>query len=439
MSDAMELYLLALSAYLQDEQDSKHPVLDVLADALANFSAVDIVNVHRDCLQKLTHGSSAGQVSDCWNRTSYDFLTEVMVRCQARISAVPASLLQLKNKYESVLQKLDSGIAIFNEEGCLTFLNLRMAQLLQVPRKALIGSQFVSIVSNRRVPRRLRKSMLHLYREMIEYRVPYNEIVTEQGKHLLVTATYGDDLSGDLLISAKDVTDYKRIEQAAYQNDKLAILGRISAGIAHEIRNPLTSIRGFIQFLKPDFTALGKEEYAAIILAEIDRANHIIYEFLNSSKPSAPIKQNIPVHMLLREVLLLFESEALMHSCRIEVEPIDPQLSVNVDVRQLKQVLLNIIKNAVEAVAHLHDCKGSITAAASRSDHSVRISISDNGNGMSAHTVSRLFDPFFTTKEEGTGLGLSVSYQIVKNHGGKIDVTSELGKGTTFFIWLPLS
>ena len=107
-----------------------------------------------------------------------------------------------------------------------------------------------------------------------------------------MTVTYGDQMDGDFLFSVKDVSDYKQIEQTAYQNDKLAMLGRISASIAHEIRNPLTAIRGFIQLLRPHLLQLGKDEYARIILTEIDRANDIIYEFLNSSKPSAPQKRS---------------------------------------------------------------------------------------------------------------------------------------------------
>lgn len=151
-------------------------------------------------------------------------------------------------------------------------------------------------------------------------------------------------MDGDFLLSVKDVSDFKRIEQTAYQNDKLAMLGKISAAIAHEIRNPLTAIRGFIQLLRPHLVELGKDEYARIILTEIDRANDIIHEFLNSSKPSAPQKSTVSVSSLLKEVVLLTESEAVMKGCQMMLHAPEEELLVSIDVKQIKQVLLNIIK-----------------------------------------------------------------------------------------------
>lgn len=345
--------------------------------------------------------------------------------------------LAVKNKYENILQHLDSGIALFDRYGRLTFVNMNMARLIGVPRSRLIGLSLVRLLRNRGIQRNLRRTMMHLYRQMVDFRTPDHELSLGKDRHLLVTITYEDELDGDLLISVKDVSDFKRIEHAAYQNDKLAILGKISASVAHEIRNPLTSIRGFIQFLKPSLSALGKQEYAEIILSEIDRANQIIYEFLNSSKPTAPIKRNIRIDTLVNDVMMLFESDALIHCCRMEADPIPSDLWVSADVRQVKQVLMNIVKNAVEAVSGRSDGQGLIRFSAARSGPWITLSIQDNGNGMDADTVSRLFDPFFTTKEEGTGLGLSVSYRIIRNHGGKIDVRSKPGEGTTFFIRLP--
>jgi signal transduction histidine kinase len=281
--------------------------------------------------------------------------------------------------------------------------------------------------------------MLRLYKEMLLRRSRYLEFQDASGKHLLVTVTYGDQLDGDYLFSVKDVTEYKQIEQTAYQNDKLAMLGKIAASIAHEIRNPLTSIRGFIQLLRPHLLQLGKEEYARIILAEIDRANDIIYEFLNSSKPSAPMKQKVSVTSLLKEVILLSESEALMKGCQICFESYEEDLNTSIDVKQMKQVILNIVRNAMDAIGELEeDRSGRIDIMTRRDGSYAEITIRDNGKGMDSATKAKLFDPFFTTKAAGTGLGLSVSYRIVRNHGGTIRVASSAGEGTEFKIYLPL-
>ncbi|MNN40158.1 Sporulation kinase E [compost metagenome] len=192
--------------------------------------------------------------------------------------------------------------------------------------------------------------------------------------------------------------------------------------------------------LRPHLVQLGRDEYARIILTEIDRANDIIYEFLNSSKPSAPQKVVVSVSSLLKEVVLLTESEGLMKGCEINLQIPDEAMKISVDVKQIKQVLLNIIKNAMDAIDEVEgDHAGLIDIGAHLDGKFVNISIQDNGNGMDKALLAKLFDPFFTTKEKGTGLGLSVSYRIIKNHRGNISVDSMKGAGTVFLITLPLA
>lgn len=346
----------------------------------------------------------------------------------------------IRNKYENILENLDSGIILFDADGVLTFVNVQMAKLLGVPRKSLTGCTLTQLLRHPQLSRFKKKKILRLFRETIFHRRRFHELVDEYGRSWLITMTYGDQMEGDFLISVKDVSDFKQIEQTAYQNDKLAMLGKISASIAHEIRNPLTSIRGFIQLLRPHLVTLGKDEYARIILTEIDRANDIIYEFLNSSKPSAPETTVISVSSLLKEVVLLTESEALMKGCQIILHTDEePPTFISVDVKQIKQVILNIIKNALDAIDEREhdDVSGRIEISTQLRDKHVSICISDNGGGMDQNTLNHLFNPFFTTKESGTGLGLSVSYRIIKNHGGSISVDSQVGAGTEFVITFP--
>lgn len=346
----------------------------------------------------------------------------------------------IRNKYENILENLDSGIILFDSEGVLAFVNVQMAKLLGVPRKSLTGCTLTQLLRHKHLSRFKKKKILRIFRETVFHRKRYHELVDEYGRSWLITMTYGDQMEGDFLISVKDVSDFKRIEQTAYQNDKLAMLGKISASIAHEIRNPLTSIRGFIQLLRPHLVNLGKEEYARIILTEIDRANDIIYEFLNSSKPSAPETKVVAVSSLLKEVVLLTESEALMKGCQINLHTEEmPPAFISVDVKQIKQVILNIIKNALDAIneQHVENFTGIIDISARDNGKNISICISDNGAGMDQNTLNHLFNPFFTTKESGTGLGLSVSYSIIRNHGGSIAVDSEIGEGTEFVITFP--
>lgn len=344
----------------------------------------------------------------------------------------------VKNKYENVLQHLDNGIILFNSDGLVTFANSQAAKMLDLPCGSMIGCEMKELFSPSCLKPGQRKWTECIYREVMYRHNKQFEVSDNFERFWLVSVTYGDQLDGDLMLSFKEISDIKQIEREANHNDKLAMLGKISAAIAHEIRNPLTAIRGFIQLLRPHLKQLGKDEYAQIILMEIDRTNDIIYEFLNSSKPTAPERTVYRVSSLLRQAVLLTESEALIKGCEVSMLAEPEELLVSIDPKQLKQVLLNLIRNAMDAIEEVKGRKGHILVEAKSSGTNALISISDNGSGIDKASLNRLSDPFFTTKEKGTGLGLSESYRIVKNHGGAISVESALGVGTTFMISLPL-
>ncbi|MCR2802397.1 ATP-binding protein [Paenibacillus soyae] len=446
-------YFPALAEYIRGGKEASLHHANELGKQFYEFNQEEILAVHEECVQELAASVDMKEVPKIYHR-SYIFLTELMitsrdqqpdsaeksVRIRELMPRSDRSFERVKNKYENVLQHMDSGIALFDSDGILSFINVQMAKLLDIPRKTLVGCNIREILLHRDLKISTKRTILRLYREMFLKRSRYYEFQHKDGKHLLATVTYGDDLEGDFLFSVKDVSEYKQIEQSALQNDKLAMLGKIAAAIAHEIRNPLTSIRGFIQLLRPYLLDVGKEEYARIILTEIDRANDIIYEFLNSSKPSAPMKQATSIDHLIREVVMLTESESLLRNCEISVESCQAEAKVSIDIKQVKQVILNLLKNSLDAVEEVqNERRGRIDILLSNDGQYVQIIIKDNGKGMDKSTMSRLFDPFFTTKQEGTGLGLSVSYRIIRNHGGTIRVDSQVGSGTEFSIYLPLA
>ncbi|MFC4103285.1 ATP-binding protein [Paenibacillus xanthanilyticus] len=448
-------YFPALAEYVRSGSEQSLFEATEIGKWLQGVHPEDIIAIHEESMQMLVANVESDEALKLYSR-SFVFLIELMVAFRFRDEREPVplermsaardqvlrsqqSVQMVKDKYENVLQYMDSGLAIFDNDGLLSFVNVQMSRLFDIPRKTLIGCNLRDILLHPKLRKSTRRIVLRVYKEMVLRRSRYFELQDANGRHLLVTITYGDQLDGDYLFSVKDVSEYKQIEQTAYQNDKLAMLGKIAASIAHEIRNPLTSIRGFIQLLRPHLFQLGKEEYARIILAEIDRANDIIYEFLNSSKPSAPMKQNVHIGSLLKEVIMLCESEALMKGSEIQYEAYDDQMTTSVDVKQVKQVFLNMMRNAMEAIEEISEERsGRIDIVIRRDGSYAEITVRDNGKGMDHTVQNRLFDPFFTTKEAGTGLGLAVSYRIVRNHGGSIRVTSSSGEGTDFKIYLPL-
>ncbi|MFC5528632.1 ATP-binding protein [Cohnella yongneupensis] len=453
------LYLPILAEFVRNGGEAARADIDALRQALQDIPADAIMDHHEESVKFLLSYTDLEDRMTFVHR-SLLFITELLIALRlpesaaaseeplpdvnterllmtAAMNAVPIEE-ERPNKFETVLQHMDSGVALFDNAGNLRFLNVPMSRMLQAPRKTLIGCTLYQLFFHSHLKKPIRRSFVRMYREMVLYRRFQGEFQDASGRFLLVTISLIDELDGDYLVSVKDVSEYKQIEQTAFQNDKLAMLGKIAAAIAHEIRNPLTSIRGFIQLLNPFLIEIGKQEYGRIIISEIDRANDIIYEFLNSSKPSAPMKQAVLVGLLLKETILLSESEAHMKGCELQCEVFDPYLMIAIDVKQVKQVFLNMLKNAMDAISEVGNRrKGRIDITARREGAYAVISFRDNGKGMERSTLARLFDPFFTTKEAGTGLGLSVSYRIITNHGGMIHVESQVNEGTEFLIYLP--
>ncbi|MHC0035619.1 PAS domain S-box protein [Pseudoneobacillus sp. C159] len=230
-----------------------------------------------------------------------------------------------------------------------------------------------------------------------------------------------------------DITERKRTEEIIHRQDKLAAVGQLAAGVAHEIRNPLTSMRGYTEFLSLDETDPQRKEFLDIILDEIERVNTIVEEFMVLAKPKAIELEEKNIIPIITNVVSLLEFEARKKNVRLHLECQDEIIQVECDENRLKQVFLNFIKNGIEAMPN----GGDLIVRTSINNHNVQISIQDTGIGISEEKLKKLGEPFFTTKKNGNGLGLMVSFKIIESHNGRVYVESELNKGTTFNIYLP--
>lgn len=231
---------------------------------------------------------------------------------------------------------------------------------------------------------------------------------------------------------------YQKQIEHNYQQEQLASLGQMAAGVAHELRNPLTSIKGFTQLLLEKVTDTDKSRsYLEMIVHEVDRLNHIITSFLQFGKPQRPEVKAGNVNIVLDKTFALIDSQCLMKEITV-IKELNPDLpAVKFDENQLVQVFLNLAQNAINA---LSSGKEGILKLSSSYDGGkfICIQVEDNGVGIAPENIRKIGTPFFTTNEEGTGLGLSICYQIIEQHQGRIDVQSELGKGTVFSIYLPI-
>lgn len=231
-----------------------------------------------------------------------------------------------------------------------------------------------------------------------------------------------------------------QIQKATVTHQHYQNIDKLAAGIAHEIRNPLTTVSGFIQLLKPYLKQIGKEQYAEIALDELNRANQIIYEFLNESKPTEDSKKPISLNKIVKDVSLLYESEAVLKNITINNQFASQDIEIVANDQQLKQVLVNLLKNAMEAIEARQELghKGMINFYTFTGNDKASVFVEDNGCGIKQETLQRLFRPFHTTKVTGTGIGLSVCKKIIEDHLGTLSVDSTEGKGTTFRIDFPL-
>ncbi|MEH7749049.1 PAS domain S-box protein, partial [Neobacillus drentensis] len=214
-----------------------------------------------------------------------------------------------------------------------------------------------------------------------------------------------------ILSIGKDITEkIEETERLIQKSEKLALLGQMAAGIAHEIRNPLTSIKGFIQLLK---TSTPKEEYFEIVLSELDRINEIVGEFLVLAKPSSAVYMAQDIKILLKDVITLINNQSLLNNIQINVEFNDDLPLISCEENQLKQVFLNLLKNAMEAMPK----GGSIRVVVKEKEEgTISVQIIDQGVGIPQERISTLGEPFYTTKEKGTGLGLMTCYKIIEGH-----------------------
>jgi signal transduction histidine kinase len=271
------------------------------------------------------------------------------------------------------------------------------------------------------------------------------------------------ELFRDIAEIAAVVVDNSRAFEHMKSRDRLAALGEMSAGLAHEIRNPLGAIKGAVQVLAK--RSGGGDEWLEIIVEEVDRLNGVVSQFLDYARPLQMHVADVDPGLLLRGVLSLIDAEGLPEGVRVAYLPAERLLDVPMDVEKLKQVLLNLIHNGIEAMApkggtltirtRIHDRRegakvpslrtiapgrsGEVRVRRGRltSDLAVEISIEDEGSGITPDAARKLFIPFFTTKTTGTGLGLAISERIVRGHAGELVIESVAGSGTRLSLRLP--
>ena len=369
-------------------------------------------------------------------------------RLLSRIEELSQEIDRLKNFNESIIQSISSGLILVDNQKKITYINRATENILGYVPEEVIGHGFQTLHLKEKRARRNLIGIPFDHPGDIDTRRE-GTIRRKDGVHIPTGFTINNHLDvhgskiGEIVIF-RDLTNVYKMQEEILRMDRLVSLGEISSGIAHEIRNPLAGIKTTAQAMGEEMGRSDpKREYLNRITKEIDRLNDLLKMFFSFAKPQRPNLDYCHIKDVVNEITPLLIKDIGDRGITFS-EKYDPSLpKVRVDVNQMRQVFLNLFLNAIHAMGSGGELR--IEAEPVCSDHVrhttpdyVQVAVSDTGMGIPSGIISKVFDPFFTTKAKGVGLGLSISYQIIKRHGGTINVESREGNGTTFYITLPL-
>ena len=341
----------------------------------------------------------------------------------------------VKEHLESIINQTADAILVTDQEDRVVRVNHAFEALYGWTKKELVGRKLEFVPPQQQEEYELQKESLLQGESIVSIETLR---MRKDGSTVEISMSTSPilDEEGEILgfISvSRDITGRNRMEELLRRSEKLTTVGQLAAGVAHEIRNPLTTLRGFLQLQQQNQVLNLKHN--DIMMSELDRINLIVSEFLILAKPQAVHFQKKDVRYIVSDVISLLDSQAHLLGIVFNLQVTEEPALVYAEENQLKQVFINLLKNSMEAMSK----GGMITIHLFLEGESVKIFIRDQGTGIPAEMLSKLGEPFFTSKETGTGLGLMVSQRIIQSHKGTLDIESTEGEGTTALVQLPIA
>lgn len=387
----------------------------------------------------VTIGFLFGWLRDLEERKASD-LRQVSFRLEEAYHTLEERAIQLVNiqdYMEAILRSITSGVVTVGPDGSVATVNVAAERMLGMREEEMVPRRIGRLFKD---DGGLDASLMRFLRGQTPKMVTDVQAVAIDGRtlHAKVAMARMRDVGGRVfgaVVTLEDVSEVRALTDQLIRADRLAAMGELTAGVAHEVRNPLGIIRASVQLVEDAQGDPARVHDAVrVIKQEIDRLDRVIKALLDFGRPSAPTLRLTNVEDVVNDVVLFTRQFA--GQARVEIETAFTAASpyVLADADQLKQVLVNLVSNAVQA---MEDTGGTITVRVWDDDSFVLASVADTGPGMSSEMLDKVFDPFYSTRDGGTGLGLTIVHRIIDQHGGRVEVESTPGAGTTFTVALP--
>ncbi|MBH0346308.1 MULTISPECIES: PAS domain-containing sensor histidine kinase [Bacillus] len=345
------------------------------------------------------------------------------------LKAIEEKLIQQTSELELIFQALPDLCFLTEDDGTIIDYKAGSPTKFYVPAEAFMGKKFYEVLPSS-VAQKFQEAIYQVKEKgtnaIVEYPLTINESIDFFEARCLPL------LHDKIMIIVRDITERKKTEELLNKSDTLAAIGQLAAGVAHEVRNPLTVIKGFIQLFQ--INKEDQEKYFDLMLSEIERIEAILQEFLSIAKTDEISTEKKNIYQIFKNVVSLMNTKAIMTNIQVELYADSKEIIIECSENQLKQVFINILQNSIEAMPD----GGRISIHIKEiGKDGIIISVIDKGIGIPEERIKRLGEPFYSTKEKGTGIGLMLSYKIIESHQGKISIMSEVGVGTTVTIYLP--
>ncbi len=407
----------------------------ILAAGLSNLALGPLEDINRS-LDNVTLGDTqtVSEEEPPDSRDEYGLVTLKIAHLGRQMRDAKEIFSALKDNVDQIMANLQDGLMLFTRDTCVVLVSASVERYLGRPRRELLGRTAKEIFSSD-------TAMGAALLEAFKFRraIAQREIESATGKRTQVSLDFiqGDGAQIGALLTLRDTESVRRIEDEIEMSRRLSASGRLTRGVAHEVKNPINAIVLHLQLLQNKLQQIDPDtrRHMDIIDSEIHRLDRVVQILVDFTRPRDLHPEEVDFRRLLEDVALLAAPDAGQHGVAIKRELPSEPLGVKVDTDFMKQAILNIVLNGVQAMPH----GGDLTISAKRRGDVIITEIRDQGTGIPPDLQEKIFELYFTTKKEGTGIGLAQTYQIMQWHYGTVEFESADGQGTTFRLRLPLS